>query len=103
MVFMLNLANANVYSALLDEFQLPTESQLTKQIFLFPLSCHFDPVLPGGDPAAAAVLHREPAAAQHLPDGDGHCWFLLAARQRREGLLQDHSAAGLLRLPHHRL
>lgn len=58
-------------------------------------------LFPGGDPAAAIVLHCEPAAAQYLPDGDGHRGFLSATRQRREGLLQDHFAAGLLRLPHH--
>lgn len=61
----------------------------------------FNLLFPGGDPAAAIVLHREPAAAQHLLDGDGHCWFLFATRQWREGLLQDYFAAGLLCLPHH--
>lgn len=58
-------------------------------------------VSPGGDPAAAIVLHGEPAAAQHLPDGDGHRWFLFAPRQWRESFLQDHSAAGILGLPHY--
>ena len=57
----------------------------------------------GGDSPAATVLHGEPAPAQYIPDGDGRGGLLPAAGQRRESLLQDHTAAGILRLPHHRL
>lgn len=60
-------------------------------------------VFPGGDSAAAVILHGKPAAAKHLLNGDGHRWLLLAAGQRREGFLQDHPAAGIFGLPHHRL
>lgn len=60
-------------------------------------------VFAGGDPAAAALLHGQPAAAQRLPHADGHGWLLPASGQRREGVLQDHAAAGILRLPHHRV
>lgn len=56
---------------------------------------------PGGDPAAAIVLHCEPAAAQYFLDGDGRGGFLPATRQWREGFLQDHFASGLLCLSHH--
>ena len=72
---------------------------------MFLNSTMHDPSPPwsGGDPTAAALLHGEPASAQHLPDGDGHRGLLLAPRQRGEGLFQGDAAAGLLRLPHHRV
>nr|KAF6342914.1 5-hydroxytryptamine receptor 3A [Pipistrellus kuhlii] len=54
-----------------------------------------------GHPPAAPVLCGQPAAAQYLPHGHGHCGLLPAPREWGEGLLQDHTPPGLLSLPDH--
>lgn len=57
----------------------------------------------GGDSPQTAVLHRQSPSPQHILDGDGYSGLLPPPRQWRKSILQDHSAAGILRLPHHRL